>query len=58
MTDERKKASGIPVSAYDGILSTDVEKEGGAYAAGLRKGDRIEKVNGVEINSSANYRSR
>ncbi len=53
MTEERKKNNGIPLSAYDGIFITDVEKEGGAYAAGLRKGDRIEKVNGVEITSGA-----
>lgn len=51
MTEERKKAIGIPESAYDGIYATDVEKEGGAYAAGLRKGDRIQKINGVNINS-------
>ena len=53
MTDERKKAAGIPVTAYDGIYATDVEKDGGAYAAGLRKGDRIEKVSGVEISNGA-----
>ncbi len=53
MNDARKQAAGIPLSAYDGIFATDVEKEGGAYAAGIRKGDRIQKVNGVEITSGA-----
>ena len=53
LTDERKKEIGIPLSAYDGIFATDVEKDGGAYNAGLRKGDRIKKVNSVEINSGA-----
>lgn len=53
MTDDRKKNAGIPLNAYDGIFATDVEKEGGAYAAGIRKGDRIQKVNGVEITSGA-----
>lgn len=53
MTDERKTNAGIPLTAYDGIYIMDVEKDGGANAAGLRKGDRIEKVNGVEITSGA-----
>lgn len=53
LTDERKKAFGIPSTAYDGIYATEVDKDGGAFAAGLRKGDRIHKVNGVEITSSA-----
>jgi len=49
MSDERKKQEGIPVSAYDGIYATEVLASGGAYQAGIRKGDRIEKVNGVSI---------
>ncbi len=53
MNDDRKQAIGIPLSAYDGIFALDVEKDGGAYAAGIRKGDRIQKVNGVEITSGA-----
>jgi len=53
LNDDRKRESGIPLTAYDGIYATEVDKEGGAYAAGLRKGDRIQKVNGVEITSSA-----
>ena len=49
MTDEQKKNSGIPTEAYDAIYATDVPKDGGAYAAGIRRGDRIQKVNGVDI---------
>ncbi|MFT3911001.1 MAG: trypsin-like peptidase domain-containing protein [Ferruginibacter sp.] len=52
-TDERKKQAGIPVSAYDGVYAIEVEKNGGADAAGIRKGDRIQKINGVEVNSGA-----
>lgn len=49
LTDEQKKEIGIPVNAYDGIFATDVLTTGGAYMAGIRKGDRIQKVNGVSI---------
>ena len=49
MTDELKKKNGIPESAYDGIFATEVPTDGGAYAAGIRRGDRIQKVNGIDI---------
>lgn len=51
MTDENKKREGIPVAAYDGIYATEVLANGGAFQAGIRKGDRIEKINGVSIMS-------
>ncbi|HPH86103.1 MAG TPA: PDZ domain-containing protein [Ferruginibacter sp.] len=51
LTDERKKTEGIPSSAYDGIYATDVPTDGGAYSAGIKKGDRIQKLNGIEINN-------
>lgn len=51
MTEDQKKKNDIPVEAYDGIFATDVPTDGAAYAAGMRKGDRIQKVNGIEINS-------
>jgi Do/DeqQ family serine protease len=51
LTDERKKTEGIPASAYDGIYATEVPTDGGAYAAGIKKGDRIQKLNGIEINN-------
>lgn len=51
MTTDQKSKLGIPEKTYDGIFATDVPTDGGAYAAGIRKGDRIKKVNGVDINS-------
>jgi serine protease Do len=49
MTDEAKKRYKIPAESYDGIYATDVPGDGGAHAAGIRTGDRIEKINGVQI---------
>lgn len=51
MSDDQKKKTGIPTGAFDGIYATDVQSDGGAYAAGIRKGDRIDKVNGVAVSS-------
>ena len=52
LTEEEKKAEGIPVNAW-GIYVTDVPKEGGAYAAGIRRGDIIKSINNVVVNSGA-----
>lgn len=52
LTDEEKKSEGIPVSAW-GIYVTDVPKEGGAYEAGIRRGDIIKSINGVQVSSGA-----
>ena len=52
MTEEDKKRAGIPANA-EGIYASDVPVDGGAYAAGIRKGDVIKTVDGVEINSGA-----
>ncbi len=52
MSDEEKKAAKIPVDAF-GIYVTDVPKDGGAYAAGIRTGDAINKVNNVPVMSGA-----
>ncbi len=49
MTEDAKKKYSIPSESYDGIYATDVPSDGGAYAAGIRTGDRIEKINGIEI---------
>ncbi len=51
MTEDQKKKSGIEEESYDGVFATEVPMDGGAYAAGIRKGDRIKKVNGVDITS-------
>jgi serine protease Do len=52
MDEETKKKNGIPLNA-EGIYAQDVPTDGGAYAAGIRKGDVIKKIDGIEINSSA-----
>jgi len=51
-TDEEKKRLGIPANA-EGIYASDVPTDGGAYAAGIRKGDVLKKIDGQEINSGA-----
>ena len=50
MSEELKSRQGIPLSAW-GIYVSDVPTNGGAYAAGIRKGDIIKKINGVEVTS-------
>jgi Do/DeqQ family serine protease len=52
ITEDDKKRQGIPVNA-EGIYVTDVPTDGGAYEAGIRKGDIIKKVNGAEITNGA-----
>lgn len=50
--EEEKKKFGIP-SGTDGIYASEVPTDGAAYAAGIRKGDIITKLNGTEVNSAA-----
>jgi serine protease Do len=50
--DEEKKKAGIPLSA-EGVYAQEVPIDGGAYAAGIRKGDIIKKIDGLEISSGA-----
>ena len=52
LSEDEKKKAGIPVSA-EGIYASDVPTDGGAYAAGIRKGDVLKKIDGIEINSGA-----
>lgn len=52
LTEDDKKRQGIPVAA-EGIYVTDVPTDGGAYDAGIRKGDILTKVNGAEISNGA-----
>ena len=49
---KEKEANKVPVSA-DGIYITDVVNEGAAAAAGLKTGDIIRKVNGVNVQSGS-----
>jgi serine protease Do len=52
MPEEEKKKAGIPLNA-EGIYAQDVPTDGGAYAAGIRKGDIIKKIDGIDVNSGA-----
>jgi S1-C subfamily serine protease len=50
MSEEQLKARGIPYST-EGVLVSGVSADGGAAAAGIKKGDIITKVNGVPVTS-------
>ncbi len=52
LSDEEKTRNAVPTNA-EGIYITDVPNDGGAYAAGIKKGDIIKKLNGNEITSGA-----
>src|SRR5688572_7411074 len=51
ISDEAKKQNGI--GDEEGVYVTDVSKTGAAYDAGIRKGDVITKINGVNVASGA-----
>lgn len=40
---------------FKGVLLGDVDREGAAYQAGLREGDIITKLNGVDVNSESAF---
>ena len=52
ISDDEKKKQGIPLEET-GIYTTEVTKDGGAYAAGIRKGDIITKLNEIPVSSGA-----
>ena len=52
MTAEEKSRQGIPPNAF-GIYVSEVPKDGGAYEAGIRKGDIIKSIAGVTVGSGA-----
>ena len=52
LTDDDKKQLNIPLSV-DGIYIEQVTPNGGAIAAGIKKGDIIRKINGVEITTGS-----
>lgn len=52
LSEDDKKRAGVPVSA-EGIYVSDVPTDGGAYEAGIRKGDILKKINDREITSGA-----
>ena len=51
LSDQQKKANGIKDG--DGIYVTGVAEDGAALQGGLKKGDFLTKINGVNIQSSA-----
>jgi S1-C subfamily serine protease len=50
MTEEEKKQEGVTATT-DGVYVTGVSSDGGATAAGIKKGDIITKVNNAVVNS-------
>jgi serine protease Do len=52
LTEDQKDKQGIP-SNTQGIYVDNIPKDGGAYAAGIRKGDIIKKINSIPVISSA-----
>lgn len=51
ISDEAKKQNGI--TNEEGVFVTEVPKTGAAFDAGIRKGDVITKINGVNVTSGA-----
>jgi Do/DeqQ family serine protease len=50
MSEEQVKRLGVPANV-NGVYVSGVSNDGGAYAAGIRKGDVITKVNNVNVGS-------
>ncbi|MEN9686777.1 MAG: hypothetical protein RLZZ28_2563 [Bacteroidota bacterium] len=51
ITDEQKKELGTGYKEGEGVYVTDVTPEGAASAAGLKKGDVVTKINGINVTS-------
>ncbi|MEP7236453.1 MAG: trypsin-like peptidase domain-containing protein [Ferruginibacter sp.] len=51
-SDDEKQKQNIPLSA-EGIYVTDAPATDAAYEAGIRKGDILKKINGIEITNGA-----
>ncbi|MEO6682283.1 MAG: trypsin-like peptidase domain-containing protein [Ginsengibacter sp.] len=52
LNKQQKEENKVPASA-EGIFVTDVVKDGAAAAAGIKEGDIIRKVNGVDVQTGA-----
>lgn len=50
MSEDQVKSLGIPAD-INGVYVSDVSNDGGAFAAGIRKGDVITKVNNATVTS-------
>jgi Do/DeqQ family serine protease len=57
MSEEQIKQSGLPTSA-EGVYVSSVSNDGGAFSAGIKKGDVITKINGVPISSGIQLSSQ
>jgi Do/DeqQ family serine protease len=51
MSEDQKSKLGIEANTTDGIYVTEAQTDGGAFLAGIRKGDQIRKINGSDITS-------
>jgi serine protease Do len=49
MSEQQIKSLGIPSTTTEGVYVSAVSEDGGAFAAGIRKGDFITKINGVSV---------
>lgn len=56
--DEYLKQQGIAPGSVKGILITEVQKGSAADGAGLRQGDIIQRLDSVELSSSAEFSER
>lgn len=52
MSTTEKQKQGIPESAF-GIYITDVPTEGASFAAGIRKGDIVKKINNTQVSNGS-----
>jgi|SRR5690242_18838220 len=52
LSDDQKKQANVPLSV-NGIYITDLSKDGAAIGAGIQKGDVIDKINDVTVNSGS-----
>lgn len=51
-----KNAKELDLKISDGIYADDVPTDGGAYAAGIRKGDVVLEVDGLSVTSEPKFR--
>ena len=57
MSDDQIKQTGLP-TATEGVYVSSVSNDGGAFTAGIKKGDVITKVNGISISSGIQLSSQ
>lgn len=56
--DQFLKQQGIKPGSVNGVFITDIQPESAAAAAGLKAGDIIQKIDGVQIYSSSEFSER